>query len=153
MDGLIIILLFVVVTIARNMKKLAETAKRTSPKTPVGKQAPVQRFDTNPTGTAPKSIEHTQEQMRHPAQTSLPLDGKGGEAGDTYSWNRFGSSMGASSADSAYRPSSARPADDRPQDRKRMLPNFSANEMVRAVVMHEVLTRPAQRKQRRVGGR
>ena len=156
MDGLIIILLFVVVTIARNMKKLAETAKRNSPKTPVGKQTPVQRFDPKPAKVSESKAQRgldLERQSPSPVPAPQKPEPDPGNNDGVFVRKDFDKIPEDTTTDRVYRPISADSMEEDTVVRKALLPAFSANDMVRAVVMHEVLTRPAQRKQRRVGGR
>ncbi len=148
MDGLIIILLFVVVTIARNVKKLAEAGKRASNKVPVGKQAPVQRFDPKPAKVSESKAQRRLDLDRQsPSPAPAPQKPDPSDNDEVFVRKDFDKKPEDTTTDRVYPPISADSMEEDTVIRKALLPAFSANDMVRAVVMHEVLTRPAHRRQ------
>ena len=156
MDGLIIILLVVVVTIARNVKKLAEAGKRASNKGPVGKQAPVQRFDPKPAKVSESKAQRRldlERQSPSPVPAPHKPEPDPSDNDDVFVRKDFDKKPEDTTTDRVYQPISADSMEEDTVIRKALLPAFSANDMVRAVVMHEVLTRPAHRRQRHGGKR
>ena len=147
MDGLLIILLFAIVTIARNAKKIASAGKNANAPKPQGTQAPIHRFDMDrPQRAEAKPTPHAEAP---PIEMSPDANFKAWRGHDSlFSANgdRITQAEDMIPAD-RVKPMTGKPQPTaRPQASKGLLPDLSANGMVRAVLMHEVLTRPAHRR-------